>query len=134
MKFFKSLSIFLVFALAVGGLALGSLSFNNTLADEANLQEVTVNESNAAEVFSAPWQYSSITLSSDLDFAELGITLNASTSKPCWSRRCTCNSLQAGFPPCPIRLYRKIGMRRILLAGAHPQELSPNYSYELHRS
>ena len=80
MKFFKSLSIFLVFALAVGGLALGSLSFNNTLADEANLKEVTVNESNAAEVFSAPWQYSSITLSSDLDFAELGITLNASVS------------------------------------------------------
>ena len=80
MKFFKSLSIFLVFALAVGGLALGSLSFNNTLADEANLKEVTVNESNAAEVFSAPWQYSSITLSSDLDFAELGITLNASAS------------------------------------------------------
>lgn len=80
MKFFKSLSIFLVFALAVGGLALGSLSFNNTLADEANLQEVTVNESNAAEVFSAPWQYSSIILSDDLDFAELGITLNASAS------------------------------------------------------
>ena len=80
MKFFKSLSIFLVFALAVGGLALGSLSFNNTLADEANLQGVTVTKDNAQKVFSAPWQYSSITLSDDLDFAELGITLNASAS------------------------------------------------------
>lgn len=78
MKFFKSLSIFLVFALAVGGLALGSLSFNNTLADEANLQEVTVTQDNAQKVFSAPWQYSSITLSDDLDFA--GIPLNASAS------------------------------------------------------
>lgn len=80
MKFFKSLSIFLVFALAVGGLALGSLSFNNTLADEANLKEVTVTKDNAQEVFSKPWNYSTITLSGNLDFAELGITLNASAS------------------------------------------------------
>lgn len=80
MKFFKSLSIFLCFALCVGGLVFGSLSFKEVGAQEEALQEVTVKESNAAEVFSAPWQYSSITLSDDLDFTELGITLNASTS------------------------------------------------------
>ena len=57
MKFFKSLSIFLCFALCVGGLVFGSLSFKEVGAQEEALQEVTVTQDNAQEVFSKPWNY-----------------------------------------------------------------------------
>lgn len=79
MKFLKSLSILFAFVLVLGGLTLGSVPFDNSSkAQQSNLNPVLVDSSNATEVFNAPWQYSSITLSDDLDFSQ--ITINAVSS------------------------------------------------------
>lgn len=80
MKKFKFFAILLIFSLSiVGSSLLFSPSFNFSNAEEPveTKPPVKVNNSNAQEVFSQPWMYSSITLTEDITTP---LTINAKTN------------------------------------------------------
>ena len=75
MKIFKSFSIILIFSLFIFVLSNLGLSFVESSAETNSQNSVVVYQRNAKQVFSAPWNYSSITLGADIDMT--GLTLMA---------------------------------------------------------
>ena len=71
MKIFKSFSIILVFSLLMFALSNLGLSFVEASAETNSQSSVIVYQNNASQVFSAPWNYSSITLGADIDMTSL---------------------------------------------------------------